>query len=257
MARIWTFLGRNDGDFRLGAVGMLADPDWRSRLWAAFRKKCPQAGNVGSLYVFRPGFKSDVVEAGMPHLWYQAGPAPVFVSRDRCDGVVFEGAGVAAAVLTADCLVIHIAERAVGGRVALLHAARECLVPRSGAPSIVETVFGACGFSPESSHVYVGFGIRSCCYGFDKVPPAVLARYGSSVGVADKGPRKGKPSVDLRAIAKAQLRACGVSEDRISVNPQCTACLGREGGQPGTGWSNVWDGPQAGRNAVVAWESKD
>jgi YfiH family protein len=141
----------------------------------------------------------------------------------KVDGHATAAEGVALLVLVADCLPVALAG---GGRVAMLHCGWRGL-----AAGIVERAAAAFGEPPAAA---IGPGIGRCCY---EVGEEVLSAFADLDGVAD-----GR-MLDLRAVARAKLRASGVT--RIDEVDVCTSC------HPDLFFSHRRDGPETGRQAGV------
>lgn len=148
--------------------------------------------------------------------------------RAHADGQATSVRGLAPLVLAADCLPVALG---AGGAVAMVHAGWRGLaagVLERGVAALRE--LGAAG---EAAAV-IGPGAGACCY---EVGPEVQAAFSRP---ARRGP------IDLRAIARARLRAAGVG--RIVDVDCCTICDERL-------FSNRREGVRAGRQGGVAWLS--
>jgi YfiH family protein len=129
---------------------------------------------------------------------------------------------VPAAVRTADCVPILIAERS-GRAVAAVHAGWRGTA--AGIAALAVSRLAELGFDPATLVVALGPAIGPCCY---EVGVDVLERVASGAGVAPpavagRGARGGR-TVDLHAALAAQLRRAAVSDDAIHRAPWCTAC---------------------------------
>ncbi|MFL5911633.1 MAG: polyphenol oxidase family protein [Gaiellaceae bacterium] len=146
------------------------------------------------------------------------------------DGIAVGPRGLAALVLTADCLpVAVIGQHAV----AMLHAGWRGLadgVLEEGVEALRE--LGDDG----SLQAAIGPGAGGCCY---EVGPEVQAAFGHP-------PRQAK--IDLKAIAAERLRAAGVAE--VHDVRLCTMCS-----DPELFFSHRGDGGVTGRQAGIAWRS--
>jgi len=149
---------------------------------------------------------------------------------DEADGQATAAPGLAALVLTADCLpVALIAPRAV----AMLHAGWRGLVDgvlEEGVAAVREL-----GGDAEIQAA-IGPGAGACCY---EVGPEVHAAFGRPAETA---------RVDLKAIAAERLQAVGVRE--IHDVGLCTICS-----DPQLFFSHRRDGGITGRQAGIAWRS--
>jgi YfiH family protein len=145
----------------------------------------------------------------------------------RADGHAVAAPGVAAAVLTADCLPVALGAR---GAVAALHAGWRGLaagVLEEGVRALREV-----GGRGEVVAV-VGPCAGACCY-----------EVGEEVHAAFDGAHRQGRSIDLRAIAHERLTAAGVAQVRDAR--ACTICDERF-------FSYRREGPRAGRQAGLAW----
>jgi copper oxidase (laccase) domain-containing protein len=175
------------------------------------------------------------------------GESRFFWSRDRADGAIVEKAGEGVVIFNADCPVVSVFE-VKRNRLAVLHVGfRSLFSPGEEKMNIIQRLFESYDFPRESVSVLIGFGIGPCCYGVHEAPTGVPAY------VAERGPRKGKPSIDLKELIRKEFMACGVSPTAIRADSGCTACAGRRGDDDPNGnyHSYCWDGEtQAGRNAI-------
>jgi YfiH family protein len=140
---------------------------------------------------------------------------------EEADGQVTSAAGVAAMVLTADCLPVALAGPE---RVGVVHAGWRGL-----AAGVVEAGVEAAGAVAAA----IGPGIGPCCY---EVGDDVRAVFGT-----------GERTLDLKAIARARLEAAGVAE--IHDCGLCTACESERF------FSHRRDRGVTGRQAGLAWRS--
>jgi YfiH family protein len=145
----------------------------------------------------------------------------------QADGHVVRQRGVAAMVLVADCLPIALGSP---DAVAILHAGWRGLaagVVESG----VQALRGV-GLQREIVAV-IGPGAGACCY-----------EVGEEVHGMFAGAHRHGRNLDLRAIARARLRAAGVRD--IADLTECTICSPRY-------FSHRRQGDAAGRQAGVVW----
>jgi YfiH family protein len=151
----------------------------------------------------------------------------------EADGHATSVRGLAPMVLTADCLPIVIAG---GGAVAVVHAGWRGLAG-GVVPEGVEAVRGL-GNGDAELVAAIGPGAGPCCYEVgDEVHEAFVA-YGESA-------RNGG-NLDLKAIARAQLRAAGVP--LVHDTELCTICSDAT-----LFFSHRRDRGVTGRQAGVAW----
>jgi len=152
----------------------------------------------------------------------------------RLDGQATDRTDVALCALTADCLPIAVAGVGGGRSVAMLHAGWRGLatgIIASGVEAVRE--LGADG---ELSAA-IGPGAGPCCYEAGEEVHEPFA----DIGEAHVG-----RNLDLKAIARRQLRAAGVTE--VADIGICTICS-----DPGLMFSHRRDHGVTGRQAGVAW----
>jgi polyphenol oxidase len=140
---------------------------------------------------------------------------------EEADGQATTALGVAAIVLTADCLPVALARP---GAVAMVHAGWRGL-----AEGVLEAGVAATGAVVAA----IGPGIGPCCY---EVGDEVRAVFGTS-----------ERTLDLKAIARARLEAAGV--DTVHDCGLCTACDAERF------FSHRRDRGVTGRQAGLAWRS--
>jgi YfiH family protein len=159
------------------------------------------------------------------------------VSRDsasqpafEADGHAVAATGVAAMVLTADCIPVVLG---ADGAVAALHAGWRGL-----AGGVLEEGVRALRDVGGRGDVFALIGpcAGGCCY---EVGEEVHAAFGET----HRGARK----IDLRAIARERLLAAGVTQVS-DMAASCTICDERY-------FSHRREGKRAGRQAAVAWLS--
>ena len=156
---------------------------------------------------------------------------PVPAERPRLDGQATDQADVAVCALTADCLPIAVA---APGAVAMLHAGWRGLatgVVAAGIAAVRE--MGGEG----ELHAAIGPGAGPCCYETGEEVHAAFAE----VGEAHHG-----RNLDLKAVARHQLRAAGVAQ--VADIGMCTICS-----DPALLFSHRRDQGVTGRQAGVAW----
>ncbi|HEX3689826.1 MAG TPA: polyphenol oxidase family protein [Solirubrobacteraceae bacterium] len=151
--------------------------------------------------------------------------------RPRADGQATDQREVALCALTADCLPIALAG---GGVVAMLHAGWRGLATAMIASGVA--AMRELGADGELSAA-IGPGAGPCCYeAGDEVHEPFAA-----IAEAHAG-----RNLDLKAIARHQLRAEGVAD--IADIGICTICA-----EPGVLFSHRRDHGITGRQAGVAW----
>ncbi|MDR7568602.1 MAG: peptidoglycan editing factor PgeF [Armatimonadota bacterium] len=134
------------------------------------------------------------------------------------DGVVTAVPGVVLSVRTSDCLPVLLADP-LAGVVAAVHAGWRGLaggILRRAVEAMV-----ARGARADRVTGAVGPSVGPCCYEVDAPVVAALEPW---VEEALEPTRPGHWKLDLREVARAQLREAGVSWDRVSLCPACTAC---------------------------------
>jgi purine-nucleoside/S-methyl-5'-thioadenosine phosphorylase / adenosine deaminase len=140
---------------------------------------------------------------------------------EEADGQATTALGVAAIVLTADCLPVALAGPGVVG---MVHAGWRGL-----AHGVLEAGVAATGAVAAA----IGPGIGPCCY---EVGDDLRAVFGTS-----------ERTLDLKAIARERLRAAGVTE--VHDCELCTACDAERF------FSHRRDRGVTGRQAGLAWRS--
>jgi YfiH family protein len=153
---------------------------------------------------------------------------------DEADGQATARAGLAPAVLTADCLPIVVAGNSA---VAVLHAGWRGLA----AGVITEGVDALRGLGCDGRlEAAIGPGAGGCCY---EVGEDVHAHF-AGLGARARNER----NLDLAAIARAQLESSGVAA--VHDVGLCTICA-----DPSLFFSHRRDGGVTGRQAGLAWLS--
>ncbi|MBI2482349.1 MAG: laccase domain-containing protein [Candidatus Vogelbacteria bacterium] len=161
---------------------------------------------------------------GLMELWPDL---KVWKTAELADGLITTDSNVAIAIANADCPVGVLYHRSKQW-LCLLHLGLKCLLI---SPNILEQ---AVAKAPVSSLVELqfefGFGIGSCCFGYNS-DHEHLAKVRqicpvASNGAVQRGPRQGQPSINLplliSQLARRHLRGgtCRV----IQGGSQCTAC---------------------------------
>jgi len=153
------------------------------------------------------------------------------------DGLVTATAGIAVAVLVADCVPVLLADP-VGGVVAAVHAGRAGAAARV-VPRAVE-VFRSLGGDPARADALLGPAVCGLCY---EVPAEMRSAVESRLPGSAVRTRRGTPGLDLRAGLARQLTALGVG--KVVADPRCTA-------EDRELFSHRRDGT-TGRQAALAW----
>ncbi|HEX4345888.1 MAG TPA: polyphenol oxidase family protein, partial [Solirubrobacteraceae bacterium] len=154
----------------------------------------------------------------------------------EADGQATSLEGVAALVLTADCLPVALVAH---GAVAIVHAGRRGLaggILAEGVRALRE--LGAAG----PVHAAIGPGAGPCCYETGPEVHAAFASYGPKARRGD--------NADLKLVARRQLERAGVAE--VHDVAICTLCA-----PPGLLFSYRRDGATTGRQAGVVWREPD
>lgn len=155
---------------------------------------------------------------------------------DEADAVITARAGLAACVLTADCVPILIGDPG-SGAVAAVHAGWRGTLARTAARA-VEALEREFGVQRENLLVAVGPAIGPCCY---EVSPELAERFVAEIGPAACMVHPRTPRVDLWTANELVLREAGIPGERIEVIERCTACDAE------TFYSHRRDGVQTGR----------
>lgn len=152
--------------------------------------------------------------------------------RRDADGQVSARQGIGTMVMTADCLPIAIAG---GGAVGVAHAGWRGLADGV----IARAVFAVRQLAAPGTDLVaaIGPGAGPCCY---EVGREMHERF-----AAAPSPRNGR-NLDLKAIARAQLREAGVAT--VHDVGLCTICS-----DPTLFFSHRRDGGVTGRQAGIAW----
>lgn len=150
---------------------------------------------------------------------------------EEADGQATATRGLAALVLTADCLPIALI---APGAVAMVHAGWRGLaagVVEEGVRAVRELA------GDVEIQAAIGPGAGGCCY---EVGPEVHAAFGRETGA--------EAPIDLKAIARDRLTAVGAV--RVHDAGLCTMCAA-----PDLFFSHRRDGGVTGRQAGIAWRS--
>ena len=153
-------------------------------------------------------------------------------SLTRADGQVTTSPGLAAAVLSADCLAVAIAG---AGAVAMVHGGWRGL--HEGVISAGVRAVRAAGVTGPLAAA-IGPGAGPCCYEVGAEVHAAFADRPASAHAGD--------NLDLPAIARHDLAAAGV--DTVHAIGLCTICS-----DPSLFFSHRRDHGVTGRQAGIAW----
>jgi purine-nucleoside/S-methyl-5'-thioadenosine phosphorylase / adenosine deaminase len=153
--------------------------------------------------------------------WVHAVTAANAHERPEGDGMVTASAGVAVAVLTADCVPVLLADES-RGVVGALHAGwRGTIANIARAGVVAMTRLGA---APGSIRAALGPSIGPCCFEVDR---ELAERFAREIAGAARHARPGRPGkayLDLRAIVRDQLIAAGLNAGMIQSVGPCTGC---------------------------------
>jgi len=128
----------------------------------------------------------------------------------QADGAVTRSAGTVCAVLIADCMPVLLADEA-GATVAVAHAGWRGL-----AAGVLEATVQAMAVPPEKQLAWLGPAIGPRVYEVGEDVRAAFPDHGSAFSPA----RPGHWLLDLYAVARRKLQACGVT--RVTGGAFCT-----------------------------------
>jgi YfiH family protein len=148
------------------------------------------------------------------------------VRRDEASGPPPEGdavatsrPGVAACVLTADCVPVLLGDPRTGA-VAAVHAGWRGTLARAAARAI-ESLERDFGVHRENLLAAIGPAIGPCCY---EVSLDLAERFETEIGPSVCMVHPRTPRVDLWTANERVLRDAGMLPERIEVIERCTAC---------------------------------
>lgn len=162
---------------------------------------------------------------------------PLDTPAEATDGLVTAEAGLAVAVLVADCVPVLLGDPEAGV-VAAVHAGR--VGARVGVVPAALAAMMELGAEPGRVEALLGPSICGECY---EVPQAMAADVEQHLPGSVARSRRGTPSLDLRAGLWQQLADAGIG--KIGVDPRCTV-------EDHTLFSYRRQG-QTGRIAAVTW----
>ncbi|MBI5070528.1 MAG: peptidoglycan editing factor PgeF [Deltaproteobacteria bacterium] len=138
---------------------------------------------------------------------------------EEADAVITARPGLAACVLTADCVPILLGDPS-SGAVAAVHAGWRGTLARAAARAVeaLEREFGA---RRENLLAAVGPAIGPCCY---EVSPDLAERFVAEIGPSACMVHPRTPRVDLWTANERVLCDAGIPPERIEVIERCTAC---------------------------------
>lgn len=175
---------------------------------------------------------------------HQPGGAPAGPEAEA-DAAVVTRAGSGAAIKTADCVPILLADPD-GGAVAGVHAGwrGSC---RGVAGAAVRALVRRTGAGPDALGAVIGPAIGPCCFEVGPEVPETFAAAGRDprrITAQAPSPR-GRPRLDLQLENRLQLLAAGLDPGRIRTARLCTRCepafhsYRREGRGVGRNWALV------------------
>ena len=138
---------------------------------------------------------------------------------DEADAVITSRPGLAACVLTADCVPLLIGDPGTGA-VAAVHAGWRGTLARA-AGRAVEALVREFGAHRENLLVAIGPAIGPCCY---EVSHDLAERFVAEIGPSVSMLHPRTPRVDLWSANDVVLREAGVAPERIEIIDRCTAC---------------------------------
>jgi len=205
-----TRVGPGDADFDLGAHEDSGEPfDTRRKML------CQAAGLSGQRPIVLHQVHGNRVATGRQ----AAGGDPL-----TADGVCClreESPGLAAAVRTADCVPILLADTE-GAAVAAVHAGWRGTAEQIAARAV--DLLGVRGIPAERLVAAIGPAIGPCCYEVaEEVASAVTQACGVPLDTLF-GRSAAARTLDLPGANRLQLRRAGLRESAIHIAPWCTAC---------------------------------
>lgn len=136
----------------------------------------------------------------------------------------------------ADCLPVYLA---AGDWIALLHAGWRG-VAAGAVRTAADRLAGASGQQTKATRVWIGPGIKRCCYPVER---SVAEKFPGEVLSVDCG----KVLLDLTAAVRLELLATGIRPDFVHSCDLCTSC------RPDLFFSYRRDGKRTGRMAALLW----
>lgn len=147
---------------------------------------------------------------------------PHTVAQQQADGVVVQGAGCGAAVMTADCVPLLIADPD-SGACAAVHAGwrgTTAAIAEAAVRALRDTGSG----NPSRFRAAIGPSIGPCCF---EVGPDVVAAFKSrlpDLGDFVSAGHNGKAHIDLWQANRRLLERAGLAPECIEVVAACTMC---------------------------------
>lgn len=134
------------------------------------------------------------------------------------DGLVTVEKNFEIGVYVADCMPVFVADEKQKS-VAVLHCGRKGIFLNIFSKALQLMGSQACDVS-----VFVGAGIRKCCYevGEDVIDDVQKFGYGYALEQNDAECR-----LDLLTILKNQISNCGITNNQVQIDQTCTCCSDR------------------------------
>lgn len=131
------------------------------------------------------------------------------------DALVTDRPGLALSIVTADCVPVLLAGPPGEGRIAAVHAGW-----RGIAGGVIPATLATLGGEIAGWTAWIGPTIGPCCYEVGEEVAEAVARASSPEAVISQP--GGRPHLGLRAAARHQLEAAGITA--VTVLPPCTRC---------------------------------
>jgi hypothetical protein len=144
--------------------------------------------------------------------------------HQKADGLITREPGWLLGILTADCFPVFLAAGGNAG-VGVVHAGWRGVV-RGIVPRAIVDLASFTGTRPEDMRLYIGPGIRRCCFAVGAEVPAAIEHAWPGLNMAAiwfPGPRPGYGRVDLPALIACQAAQAGIPVGRIFDCGICTA----------------------------------
>jgi YfiH family protein len=133
------------------------------------------------------------------------------------DALITRTPGVWAAVRTADCVPLIVADP-VTQSAAVIHAGWRGTVQEIVAATL-HNLHAAFGSNPADMIAAIGPSIGECCF---EVGPEVAEQF--EKWHPERDDLRQRTRIDLREVLQRQLRAAGFAESRIDRDTKCTRC---------------------------------
>jgi hypothetical protein len=133
----------------------------------------------------------------------------------KCDGLITDAKNLALAVMVADCIPVVIFDRKKH-LLCALHAGRAGTF-NNIVQNALHLFLHDYGANPNDLVVYMGPSIHRCCYEVSDEIAAIVSKSFGERFVTNR-------HIDLQGINKQILIDCGVKENNIRIDSNCTAC---------------------------------